>query len=126
MSALPPRTNMLSAAGGRDECTPEMSRRSEELVSALVQMRVRAARFVARHKVTDARTVKNHQKLMADLPPAMTSKCSSACCVLSSSVAPIYSPSRLGGEMPKSDTYYRCGEEHPHHRLTDSAVRFAP
>ena len=26
--------------------------------------------------------------------------------------------------MPSSETYYRCGEEHPHHRLSDSAVLF--
>jgi hypothetical protein len=26
--------------------------------------------------------------------------------------------------MPKSDSYFRRGEEHPHHRLTDSAVCF--
>ena len=26
--------------------------------------------------------------------------------------------------MPSSETFYKCGEQHPHHRLTDEAVQF--
>ena len=26
--------------------------------------------------------------------------------------------------MPSSETFYRCGEEHPHHVLTDEKVLF--
>ena len=26
--------------------------------------------------------------------------------------------------MPSSETFYKCGEQHPHHRLTDAAVLF--
>jgi hypothetical protein len=51
-----------------------MSSRAKELASSLVrtQMRFRAAekaveRHAAKHKTSDVRTIKNHQKLLADV-----------------------------------------------------------